>query len=108
MVGRGPILVAAITSSLLWNYFFIPPIFTFHIEKVQDIITLSVNFSVAIVTGFLTAKIRYQQRAVKQREERAVALYNLTNELSLATSKESVAKKAVDNIVNTFDAMRFF
>ncbi|MGA2298100.1 MAG: sensor histidine kinase KdpD [FCB group bacterium] len=108
IVGRGPILVAAITSSLLWNYFFIPPIFTFHIEKIQDIITLSVNFSVALVTGFLTAKIRYQQRAVKQREERAVALYNLTNELSHATSKESVAKKAVDNIVNTFDADAVF
>ncbi len=107
-VGRGPILVAAIVSSVLWNYFFIPPIFTFHISSLHDIITLLVNFSVALVMGFLTAKIRAQQKAVKLREETAVALYNFTDSLSKSDSKFDVIENSVNHISDYFNAMVSF
>jgi two-component system sensor histidine kinase KdpD len=104
-VGRGPILLAAIVSSITWNYFFIPPIFTFHIERIHDIITLVVNFSVALVMGFLSAKIRAQQKAVKLREETAVALYNFTDSLSKSNSKYDVIENSVNHISEYFNAM---
>ncbi|TAL68865.1 MAG: sensor histidine kinase KdpD [Bacteroidetes bacterium] len=105
LVGRGPILIAAIVSSILWNYFFIPPLFTFHIDSFHDIITLSVNFSVALVMGFLTAKIRAQQKAVKLREETAVAMYNFTDSLSKSNSKIEVIENSVNHISDYFKAM---
>jgi K+-sensing histidine kinase KdpD len=36
----GPVLLAAAVSSLIWNFFFIPPHKTLHIEKTEDLLML--------------------------------------------------------------------
>ncbi|MGE5480946.1 MAG: ATP-binding protein [Chloroflexota bacterium] len=105
---RGPILLAGLLSASVWNFFFIPPLFTFHINTIHDVITLCLNFSVAIISGFLTARIRDQEQTVRQREERAVALYNLADELSHASSKEKVIEIAISQIEKLFDSPTAF
>ena len=103
-MGPGPVLVAAAMGALVWDFFFIPPIFTFSIGRVEDVMMLGVYFIVALVTGVLTARVRAREKAVRQREERTAALFALTNNLSSAHSQEEVIQAAVSNIKKYFDA----
>ncbi len=81
-VGRGPMLLAATLSALVWNFFFLPPLYTFIIGSFQDALAFGMFFAIALAMGQLTARIRAQQSAEREREERATALYLLTRELA--------------------------
>jgi two-component system, OmpR family, sensor histidine kinase KdpD len=81
-VGRGPMLLAAAASALLWDFFFLPPLYTFYINSFQDGLMFGMFFVVALVLGQLTSRLRAQQVAEREREERATALYLLTRELA--------------------------
>lgn len=85
-VGRWPVLVAGVVSALTWNFLFIPPVFTFVIAKFEDGMMFVTYFAVALITGQLTARIRAQERNERLREERAMALFHLTQALSAARS----------------------
>jgi two-component system sensor histidine kinase KdpD len=102
--GPGPVLLAAGLSALLWDFFFIPPKFTFNVYKVEDILMLALYFIIAIVTSVLTSRIRAREYAVRNREFRAIALYNLANDLSATRSLEEVLDASVKNINNVFEA----
>ncbi len=43
-MGIGPILLASTLGSLVWNFFFIPPHYTFHIDKTEDILMFGMFF----------------------------------------------------------------
>ncbi len=80
-----PVLVAALLSALVWDFFFIPPHFTLSVGTTEDAILLATYFIIAMVNGVLTFKIRRAEKAALEKEERAhtVVLYNtLLNSLS--------------------------
>jgi two-component system sensor histidine kinase KdpD len=103
-LGVGPVVLAAALSTLLWDFFFIPPRFTFVIAAPQDVLMVLAFFAIAAVTGVLTVRVRAREKAVRSREQRAVALYSLTNDLSSAKNQEEVVRSAVANIKKFFDA----
>lgn len=99
-----PVLLAAVLSALIWDYFFIPPHFTFQVGSVEDAILLLSYFIVAIVSSVLTFKIRQVEKAARQKEEKAntLKLYNtLFNSLSheLRTPIAAIIG-ATDNLLN--------
>lgn len=102
--GPGPILLAALSSAFCWDYFFIPPKFTFTIAKVEDTLMLIMYFIVASVAGLLTSKIRKQQLFLLQKEQRTSSLYNLTKELSSANTIDDIADVTVGQIRRTFES----
>jgi two-component system sensor histidine kinase KdpD len=55
---RGPVLLVAALSAISWNFLFIPPLFTLHIEKFEDALTFATYFIIAIAVGSLTAQLR--------------------------------------------------
>lgn len=80
-----PVLIAALLSALIWNFFFIPPRFTFHIHTAEDFLLLIMYFIIAMVHAVLTYKIRQIQKEARKKEEKAntLKLYNtLLNSLS--------------------------
>ncbi len=103
-LGVGPVILAAGLSAVTWDFFFIPPRFTLFIAKAQDLLMMVTLFAVAAVSSILTARIRAREKAVRSREERATALYALTNDLSAAKNQDDVAEAAVANIRNFFSA----
>jgi two-component system sensor histidine kinase KdpD len=103
-LGIGPVLLAATLSALAWDYFFIPPLYTFSVGRVEDVSMLIMYFCIASVTGVLTSRARAQEHAVRQREARAVALYTISRELSEAQSKDAVVVAAVAAIARFFKA----
>jgi len=80
----------------MWNFFFIPPSFTFAIGLPQDALMFAAYFVIAAVTGVLTTRI-VRGTCGQVREEHAVALYTLTKELSIAHSLDDVVVVAVNN-----------
>jgi two-component system sensor histidine kinase KdpD len=103
-VDRGPVLMSAALSALLWNFFFLPPYHTFYITTFEDAIMFAVYFVVAIVMGELIARFRTQEKAERRREERTTALYLLTRELADAVTLKQIVKVVVQHIKKLFDA----
>src|SRR5215216_6177501 len=56
--GLRPGLAAGVISALAYNFFFTAPVHTLRIDRVADIVTVSVLLIVALVTGQLAAGIR--------------------------------------------------
>lgn len=65
-----PVLVAATLSALIWDFFFIPPHFTFHVQNSEDVLMLLMYFIIALINGVLTSKIRRMEKSELQKEER--------------------------------------
>lgn len=82
----GPILFAAALSAMIWNFLFIPPLFTLHISAAEDVMMCFAYFFVALMGGFLTAKIRRRDRDLLQRDKFNTLLYELVKEMSTAVS----------------------
>ncbi|MFH0760382.1 MAG: sensor histidine kinase KdpD [Bacteroidota bacterium] len=101
--GTGPILVSATLSALIWDYFFIPPQFTFHIEEPLDVMMLIMFFIIALLNGILTSRVRRQEKKIRIREERTQALYDLTRDLALTTGIDDVSKVASKYIHKYFN-----
>jgi two-component system sensor histidine kinase KdpD len=100
--GTGPILLAAILSSLSWDYLFIPPAYTLHIERPEDMLMLSMFFIIALLNGVLTSRIKRQETRIRKREERTHALYNLAKDLSVTSGIDEVLNLAVKDIRKYF------
>ena len=100
----GPVLMAASLSAAMWDFLFIPPVFTMHIGQAVDMLMLITYFIIAIVTGVLSARSRANETALRYREERSSALFNLTKDLSQARNVDGVAGAAVTNLKRHFSA----
>jgi two-component system, OmpR family, sensor histidine kinase KdpD len=100
--GTGPILVAASLSALIWEYFFIPPQFTLHIDQPLDVLLFIMFFIIALLNGILTSRVRRQEKKIRIREERTHALYQITKELAMASGFNEVSSIAERNILKYF------
>lgn len=80
-----PVLIASTASALIWNFFFIPPTFTFHIDNTEDSLMFLLYFVIASVHAVLTFKIRDEEKKSREKDEKekSIQLYNvLLNSLS--------------------------
>lgn len=103
-VGRDPAVLAAFLSVGLFDFFFVPPRFSFAVSDVQFLLTFAVMLAVALVIGQLTAGLRYQARVAQQRETRARSLYELARELSGAIAPEQIAELCERFVAESFRA----
>jgi len=101
--GTGPILLSATLSALIWDYFFIPPQFTLHVEKPADMLMLMMFFIIALLNGILTSRVRRQEKKIRVREERTHALYQLARELTLILGINDVTKTAIKYVRKYFN-----
>ena len=90
--GRGPAVFAAFVGVGLFDFFFVPPRFSFAVTDVQYLITFAVMFVVALVVGQLMAGLKVQVTAVTERERRVSGLYEMSRDLSAALIVEQVAE----------------
>lgn len=101
---RGPVLTLAAISALLWNFLFIPPHFTFYIDKLEDAMMFAMFFVVAMAMGHLTSRLRLSEMAERRREQRTAALYELAHQAAFATDLDTGLRAAVSLIESIFGA----
>lgn len=95
---RGPVIVMATLSALCWNFFFIPPQFTFYINKAEDWIMFGMFFIVAISMGSLTNRLRMREAAERRRARQTDALLRVTQSAALAAEPEKGLAEALRTI----------
>jgi two-component system sensor histidine kinase KdpD len=101
---RGPTLLLAGLSALLWNFLFIPPRFTFYISQLPDFMMFGIYFVVALVIGHLAAQLREREEMERRREARATALYRLTRALAASRDLAEGLRALVRLIEENFHA----
>lgn len=74
VVSLRPVLIAALLSALIWDFFFIPPHYTFTVSSSEDALMLVMYFVVALLNGVFTSRLRRIERLVQEKEARAAAL----------------------------------
>jgi len=102
--GRGPSVLATCVSVACFDFFFVPPRFSFAISDLQYTITFAVMLAVGLITGHLTAGLRFQARVAAHRESRARALYEFARELSGALQTEQIFETTARFVQSTFRA----
>jgi len=103
-IGRGPAVLAALVSSVLWDVLFMPPKYTFTIASPEDFMLLLLFLGIAFVVGHLTSQLRRSEELLELRERRIAALYQMTREFAAARSLEAVFSAAVAHLGAVFDA----
>jgi two-component system, OmpR family, sensor histidine kinase KdpD len=102
--GRGPAALAAVLSVAAFDFFFVPPKLSFAVSDVQYFLTFGIMLAVGLITGQLTAGLRFQARVAAHREERAASLYEIARNLSGAVQIDQVVKISDESIERTFHA----
>ena len=102
--GRGPAALAAVLSVASYDFFFVPPRLTFAVADVQYLVTFPVMLIVGLVTGHLTAGLRYQARVARYREERARSLSEMAKSLSSALVETQVVEISDKFVESSFSA----
>ncbi len=90
--GRGPAVLAAFVGVALFNFFFVPPRFSFAVSDGEFLVTFAVMLVVALAIGQLTAGLKLQAEAATLREHRMRGLYEMSRDLSAALLPEQVAE----------------
>ena len=88
---RASSLVAAALSVASFDFFFVPPFYTFTVSDASHLLTFASMFGVGLVISGLTSRLRTQEQAARHREERTASLYALTRELASAADETRAA-----------------
>ncbi len=95
--GTVPSIVASVLAFLCFDFFFIPPYYTFTVARSDHVLTLFVFLGIAILVTQLIVRIRAQQLEVLQRAQHTATLYSLSsaliNEFSLDAMLLSIARR---------------
>ncbi|MCX5996370.1 MAG: sensor histidine kinase KdpD [Chloroflexi bacterium] len=99
--GFGPSIVVCILGVLAFDFFFIPPVLSFAVADMQYLFTFSVLLIVGIVISYLTARIRKQGEAARQRQVAISTLYALSREMTAALNVEDTVNTVVNYVKRT-------
>jgi two-component system sensor histidine kinase KdpD len=102
--GRGPTILASVLSVATFDFFFVPPYFSFVVSDTQYLVTFAVMLVVALVISGLTVRIRAQADAARHRERRTAALYAMSRELASTRGVDDLLAIAIRHIVDVFPA----
>lgn len=89
-----PALVCAVLSFLAYDFLFIPPHFSFAIQREEDVLTLLFFLLMAALTGNLAARQRRQLQVLREAQEETGALLELSRRLTAATDRQAVLAAA--------------
>jgi two-component system sensor histidine kinase KdpD len=103
-LGRGPSVLAAFANVAAFDFFFVPPRLSFAVSDVQYLLTFFVMLIVGLVTGQLTAGLRFQASVATHRETRSRALFEAARDLSNMLTNEQAVDVARTVIAREFRA----
>jgi len=102
--GRGPAIFSSIASVAAFDFFFVPPFYTFVVSDAQYLITFAVMLFVGIIISSLTVQIQNYARSALLRERRTAALYAMSRQLASARGTRKLLDIAATHVAEVFDA----
>jgi two-component system, OmpR family, sensor histidine kinase KdpD len=102
-LGRGPSALTAVLNVASFDFFFVPPRYSFAVSDVQYLVTFGAMVTIALVIATLTASVRQQTRVAGARERRTSLLYAMSRELAATRGIANMARVAVRHVAEVFE-----
>lgn len=91
--GVGLAIFSSILAFFLWNFMFITPYYTLHVDRSGDLVHLLAFLVVALAVGLQTGRLRESSEAASLQASRTAALYRLSSHMVLGISPAEMADK---------------
>ena len=101
--GRGPAILISLLSVLTFDFFFVPPRFSFTVDEAQDIVTFVVMLLVSLVISHLATQMRQQAETARLQGRQAAAMHGLSRQLASTRGIGNILQVAVRYIADIFD-----
>jgi len=101
-LGRGPSILVAILSVLVFDFFFVPPRLTLAVSHTEYLFTFMALFIVGLVISNLTALTREQAEAAERRAVQNAELYALSRDLAVAAGLDAIVQAVLTHVSQTF------
>jgi len=88
--GLWPSLFACLVSVLAYNFFFLPPVYSFTIADPENVVALFFFAVVAMIASNLAARVRDQAVAARQRAKTTEDLYQFSRKLASAITLDDL------------------
>lgn len=102
--GKGPAFLTTLLSVLAFDFFFVPPRYTFYVDSPGYLVTFAVMFAVGFVMSRLTLRVREQANAARHGERRIAALYSLSRKLVHERGIEHLSAIAIKHTSEVFSS----
>jgi two-component system sensor histidine kinase KdpD len=99
--GQGPGLIAAVMAALLFDFFFIPPFYTFAVGRLEGWLVLVIFTAVAVV---IVGHIQSVLSQARTSERDAIFMYELSTALAGLRTQGAVAHTLARQLQQTFQA----
>lgn len=99
--GQGAGICAAMSATLAFNYFFIPPFYTFAVGRLEGWLVLAIFLFVSIV---VIGRIQTGLNRAQTSEREAIFMYEMSSNLSGLRTQEAVVHALANNIQLMFQA----
>jgi len=103
-VRRGAAVFAAFLSIALFDFFFVPPRFTFAVSDLHYIFTFAVMLACALTISELSLRLRSYGEAARERERRTAGLYAMSHELDPSMSVADLVGVITRHVRQAFGA----
>src|SRR5258707_10360126 len=80
--GLAPSIFASLFSAAIYNFFFIPPLYTFTIASTYEVFAFVVYLTIAILISNLAGRVRDQAEMARRRMRTTLALYEFSRKLA--------------------------
>ncbi|HTU54187.1 MAG TPA: sensor histidine kinase KdpD [Acetobacteraceae bacterium] len=88
--GLWPSLLACLASVLAFNFFFLPPLYTFTVSDPANIVSLFFFGAVALIASQLAARVRAQAVVARGRARTTEELYAFSRKLAVAVTLDDL------------------
>jgi len=102
----GPGVLAALLATAAFNFFFLPPLYTFTIQDPRNVAALFVFLASGLLIGRLSALARRRLELVEAERRDLASLTRLSESFLADTNRESLLGVAVDRLRNALQAER--
>jgi two-component system sensor histidine kinase KdpD len=80
--GLWPGILASVVGVLAFDFFLVPPYYSFNVTDTQYFITFAVMLTIAVLISTLAFRVRRQVETLRQRQWRTETLYRLSRKLA--------------------------
>jgi two-component system sensor histidine kinase KdpD len=100
-------VVAAFASVAVFDFFFLPPFYSFSIAEPRQVVDLAMFLFVALVTGNLAAALRREADRLRRRERDVHNLHLLSRRLALCSTDSDLVAAVQDYLTSHLGCQAF-
>lgn len=101
---RGPSILASILSVALYDYFFIPPLYSFVISDLEYFFTFLVFLLMGQVISYVTVYLKRQRESARMTQQQMTSLYLFTRKLTHVRGTNDIVMLGVRHISSVFNS----